>query len=221
MQNPTSQINPPKTPPIFSTAWEKLLPSQAAGLERGQAALVIAACLGLVAAVAMLLLTWLISGDLEWETAVIGLIFSLILVGIAALAHKNRGGLAAWLLIGLLTLLITLDTASYGLRSPAAAGYFIPIVLAACALGFWPGMSMAIFSSAVAWLVASANAAGWYTPLEPFEISQLTFNAPAYTVIFLLVALITGSWTGYIQRIIKTRYVNQNILRPGADYPGP
>jgi len=49
------------------TAWEWLLPDTADALARGRAGLVIATCPGLDGVVAGLILTWLLSGDLQGE----------------------------------------------------------------------------------------------------------------------------------------------------------
>ena len=184
----------------FKVLWEWLLPDTEQVLVHGRAGLVIAACLALTAAVVALILTWIVSGDLQRETAVAGAVFILLLVGIGALARRGRVSLATWTLVILLTLVITTDVMPYGLGSPAAAAYVIPITLAACGLGLWAGIGVAVFGSVAAWLVAWATTAGWYEPWELVDISHLTFNAPALTVIFLIVALIVGVWTRYLGR---------------------
>jgi hypothetical protein len=55
----------------------------------------------------------------------------------------------------------------------------------------------------------------WYEPYTLFEESHLTFNAPFYTVIFVLVALIAGSWSRHLGAIVQSRPVNH----PRADGP--
>jgi len=182
---------------------EWLLPKSADNaLARGRAGLVIAACLGLAAAVLALLLVWLISGDLQVETVAGTLVFVLVLAGISALARGSRARLAAWVLIILLVLLVTVDAASYGLGSPAAAAYFVPVVLAACSVGLLAGIGVALFGSTATWVIAWGTLLGWYQPLIPAEPSHLTFNAPFFTVLLLLVALIVGSWSRYINHIL-------------------
>lgn len=186
---------------------EWLLPRSADALARGRAGLVVAACLGLAIAMLGLLLVWLISGDLQVETVVGMLVFVLVLAGIAALARGGRPRLAAGVLILLLVLLVTVDAGSYGLGSPAAAAYFVPVVLAACSVGFLAGIGVALFGSAATWVIAWGTTAGWYQPFLPAEPSHLTFNAPLYTVLFVLVALIVGSWSRYLS----------DVWRRGAD----
>jgi hypothetical protein len=187
----------------MKTLWAWFLPDTDDVLVRGRAGLVIATCLGLVAAVVAVVLFWLFTGDLWIGTAVLGLVFSLILAGIAALARSGRVRLAAWLLVALLVVIITLDVSGFGLGSPACAGYFVPTVLAACGLGLGAGLGVAFFSSATLWAVAWGASTGTIVPVIPFEISHLTFNAPAYTVLLLLVALITGFWTHQVSSAIR------------------
>lgn len=182
----------------FKGIWEWLLPATKDALTRGRAGLVIATCLGLTVAVVGLILTWIVSGDLQGETVVAGAVLIAVLAGLGALARAGRALLATWLLVILLTLLTTADVAAYGMASTASAGFMVPIVLAACGLGLWPGLVIATFSAAVAWLLAWAENAGWYEPLLPPDISHLTFDAPALTVLFLLVALIVGLWTRHL-----------------------
>jgi hypothetical protein len=183
--------------------WTSLLPSTTDSLERGRAGLVATTCLGLITAMAALILTWLISGDLEWETAVAGIVMSFILVGFMILARNGRSRLALWLLSCLLFLLITSDAASFGPGSPAAAAYFLPIVLVACGIGLWGGLGMAIAGGTAVWLIAGAAAAGRYAPEIRYEEWHLTFIAPLFTVLFFLVALIVGYWMNYTSKAMK------------------
>ncbi|MGD9099640.1 MAG: hypothetical protein PVF45_04105 [Anaerolineae bacterium] len=187
----------------LKSAWEWLLPDTDEVLVRGRAGLVIATCLGLAAAVLALILTWLVSGDLEFVTAVGNLVFGSVLAGIAALARSGRVGLATWLLVVLLLALVSVDAAAFGLGSPACAGYFVPIVLAACGIGLLAGIGVALLASVVVWVIAWGASAEWYELLISFETSHLTFNAPFYTVLFLLVALMVGFWVRYTSGVLQ------------------
>jgi hypothetical protein len=182
-----------------------MLPDTGDVLTRARAALVIATCLGLAISILALILTWLISRDLQVETAIAGTILIGLLAGIAALACSGRVTAATWILILLLTLLITLTTAPYGLGSPTSVAYAIPAVLAACGLGLWAGLGIATLGSAIIWLVAWATTSGLYEPWSAVDISHLTFNAPAMTVILMLVTLIAGVYTRYLERAIRAR----------------
>lgn len=180
----------------------KILPSFSDPVLTGRAKLIAVTSLGLMLAAWALVLTWLISGDLEGITVVAALIFSGVMAGLLALARSGRMHAAAWLLVGLLCVLILADTADYGLGSPAIISFVVPIVLAACTLGFAASIGVAAFGSGVIWLIAIALSAGWYQSSAPFQIDHLTFNAPVLTVIFLLVASIVGWWSRYITTLI-------------------
>lgn len=180
----------------------KIFPSFSDPVLTGRARLIAVTSLGLMLAAWALVLTWLISGDLEGITVVAALIFSGVMAGLIALARSGRVRAAAWLLVGLLCVLILADTADYGLGSPAVVSFIIPIVLAACTLGFAASIGVAIFGSSVLWLIAIALSSGWYQSSGPFQIDHLTFNAPVLTVIFLLVASIIGWWSRYTTRLI-------------------
>lgn len=192
-----------KTSNRTSGIWEGMLPPTASRLERGRAGLVLATSLALGVAILFLIFIWLVSGDLQWETAVAGTIFIALLAGIGALARAGQTSAATWALVGLLTLVITADVVPFGAGSLAAAGYVIPITVAACGLGLWAGLGIAAFGAGVAWLVAWAATAGWYQPLVAPEISHLTFNAPALTAIFGIVGLVVGLWTRYLSTSLE------------------
>lgn len=163
---------------------------------KGTAGLVARVCGGLVAAVAFILLAWVISGDLELITAICGGIFAAMLVGIAWLAQGGRARLAAWLLCGLLFLLSALDALAFGVGTLAAMAFTLPVVLASRALGLRAGLGAALASSVVVWLVAWATTSGLYEAWSPVDISHLTFNSPVATVILFLLALIAGFGSG-------------------------
>jgi hypothetical protein len=183
--------------------WDWLLPATENILLRGQAGLVIAACLGLALAALALVVTWAITGDLLRQTVLATALLALILIGIGALAREGWVTLAAGALVILLTLIITSIVATYGLGSISASGYVLPIVLATCAVGLWAGLFVALTSAATLWILAWGERAGWRRPLLPTHIHHLTFNAPALTVLFLLTALMGGVWTGYVIRLLS------------------
>lgn len=168
--------------------------------EKGRTKLLLWTCAGLIVSAWALVLVWLISGDLAWETAVASAVFTLILVGIGLLAWNGRSWAATWILVALLMVLIATDSSSFGLSAPGSAAFVIPVVLAACGLGFWSGIGTAVVATTVVWLTAWGSTAGMYEPYGRVEISHLTFNAPFYSVVFVVTAVIVGGWTRYLVR---------------------
>lgn len=156
--------------------------------------LVVATCLSVAGAVIFMILFWVLSGSLEdIETVFAGAVLVLILGGIAWLANRGKVRQAAWMLIILLSLIISSDLPYYGIGSPTAASYVIPIALAGCTLGLWAALAVTSVGTAMIWIVAwGTTSGGWFDP--PAPIDHLTFNAPALTIILVVTALIIGLW---------------------------
>lgn len=181
----------------FQSLYNRLLPRTDDILARGRAGMIIAACLIITLACVILIATWIISGDLVWQTTVAAAAIMAILAGIGALARAGRVPLASWSVTILLTVLISVEAWSYGVGSASCAAFAIPIILAAATLGLWASLGIAGIGSSVTWLSALAETRNWYIPLMTPDDSHLTFNAPALTVIFMIIAIIAGSWTRY------------------------
>jgi len=82
----------------------------------------------------------------------------------------------------------------YGVGTLSSAGFLIPIILASCGAGLWAGLALALVGSAWMWVIAFASSTGVLQPWIPYEVSNLTFDAPFLTVLFFLVAFILGIW---------------------------
>lgn len=179
------------------------LPSTTDPLLTGRAKLILATCVGLILAVWALVLVWLLSGDLEIETVIVMIVFSIMLIGIAIVSRSGRVMLAAWLLIVLLGLAILSDAAYYGLGAPGIFAFTLPVVLAACLIGLTGGMIIAVIGTLAAWGVAIGAMQGWLDVSVPFQMDHLTFNAPLISIVFLLTALIVGWWNWYTSQLIR------------------
>lgn len=177
---------------------QRLLPDTPARLARGQAGLVIITSLGLSIAIMALLLIWAISGELERRTPPAAAALVALLAGLSALARSGRPATALWMLVALLTLIISVGVAYYGVGSVSAAGYVVPIVLAACGLGMWAGLGAASMGALVVWMLAWGETAGWYTPALAPASYHLTLDAPVLTILFAAEALVAGGWSRYL-----------------------
>jgi hypothetical protein len=179
------------------------LPNTTDPILMGRAKLILATCVGLIPAAWGLAVTWLISGDLQIETVIVMIVFSVMLLGIVAVSRSGRTGLAAWLLIALLGLVTIYDAAYYGIGTPDIVSFVLPIILAACLIGLTAGMITAAIGAIVTWAIALGAMQGWLAVAIPFQMDHLTFNAPLITIIFLLTALIVGWWNRYIGLLIR------------------
>ncbi len=152
---------------------------------------IVVVSVGMIAAMLLMILYWLATGSLEdRETPWLAAGLSLLLGGIILLARRGRTRLAGSLLTALLFLLILAASVSYGVGTPSTAGFALPIVLAAAALGPAAGWLVTGLSLVAIWMTALAAAQGWYAPWIPYQVSDLTFTAPFYTLLFVLIALV-------------------------------
>jgi len=179
------------------------LPVTTDPLLAGRAKLILATCSGLVLGAWGLALTWLISGDLQIETVVVMVVFSIMLLGITVVSRSGRTTLAAWLLIVLLGLATVYDATYYGLGAPDIVFFVLPIILAACLIGLSAGMITAIIGTIVTWGIAVGALQGWLEVAIPFRMDHLTFYAPVISIVFLLAAVIVGWWSRYTSQLIK------------------
>lgn len=156
------------------------------------AGLVRLTCAAIAIGVLALILVWLLTGDLQIESVAAGAVLLAVLGGLAWLATHGREHAALWILTALLFVLIAADAAEYGLHSSMAAAFLIPILLVAGGFGSRAGFGAALVCSAYGWILAAAETGGWFPLPYVADISHLTFDAPALTVIFLLCAAIAG-----------------------------
>lgn len=158
-----------------------------------KARIVTAACFGLSLAVIAVIGGWAVTGTLtDWETVVGGVIFIGMLAGLSALARRRYPTLAAGLLAGLLFFVISADLVYYGLGSPSAMAFLLPVVLLACTLGFRPGLAAAALAAVVVFGVAWASLNGVLMVAIPVDESHLSYNAPVISVILFFCAWLTG-----------------------------
>ena len=151
------------------------------------------ACLGLGLAVVAVIGGWAVTGTLEdWETVVGGLVFIALLAGLARLARRGHPVLAGCILAGFLFILVSADVAYYGLGSPSAMAFLLPVLLVSCLLGLRPGLASAAFCALVVFAVAWASLYGGFEVAIPAEVSHLSYNAPVISVILLFSAGLSG-----------------------------
>ncbi|HPH94770.1 MAG TPA: hypothetical protein PKW33_01945 [Anaerolineaceae bacterium] len=158
-----------------------------------RARIVTAACLCLSLVVIAVIGGWAVTGTLtDWETVAGGVIFIAILAGLAVLARRKYPEWAAGILAGLLFLMVSADVAYYGLGSPSAMAFLLPVMLTACIFGSKPGLAAAALAAGVVFCVAWASLNGSLAVAAPVDISHLSYNAPVISVILLFCGGVSG-----------------------------
>lgn len=172
-----------------------LLPKSASVFERAQAKIISTMSIVIGAAMLALVLYWLLTGTFEdIETIFVMTVLLLILAGIVALVKRGYIKLGAWLLIGLMLLLNLSDMAYYGLGSVASAGYIIPILLAVFSISPKAGMGVTIFGCVSVFSIAYLASIGQIQTEIPYQVSNLSFDAPTLSLIYLITGILAGGW---------------------------
>lgn len=147
----------------------------------------------IIAAMLGVILYWIFTNSFEdIETIFIAIGITLLLAANLWMAHRGKARLAAWLLIGLLLFLNTANIVWYGIGSLSTAALLIPTVAAFIGLSIRDGIVVTVLSLLVAWGTVLAAATGQLKTELPYQISNLTFDAPILTVIFILVGVIVA-----------------------------
>jgi len=191
----------------MSKFFASFIPASAAPLTQARAKVLVATCFALGAAILALLLYWIVFSWLEQiETVLVGLVLILLLAGILALVKSGRVPAAAWALTIFLLLLNLLNMLDYGIGTTSSAGLIIAIVLASFTLGPWLGLGTAALGSLAAFGIALAGSAGLLHTEIPFVESNLSFDAVALTLIYLLVGLLCAVWSKAANEALVTNH---------------
>jgi len=188
----------------LSDRMNALLPESASAFERAQAKIVSNTSIAIGAAMLALVLYWILTGtfeDIETIFVMTGLL--LLLAGIVALVKRGNIQLGAWLLTGLMLLLNISDMAWYGIGTVASAGFIIPILLAVFSIGSKAGMSISILGCITAFLISYLASIGHLQTEIPYQVSNLSFDAPTLSLIYLIAGILAGNWVNSTREAFK------------------
>ena len=172
-----------------------LLPESASTFERAQAKIISIMSIVIGSAMLALVLYWLLTNTLEdIETIFILIVLLLVLAGIVAFVMRGYIKLCAWLLTGLMLLLNLSDMTWYGIGSVASAGFIIPILLAVFSISPKAGMGVTILGCISVFLVAYLASIGQLQTEIPYQESNLSFDAPTLSLIYLITGILAGNW---------------------------
>jgi hypothetical protein len=174
-----------------------LLPASVAPLEYAKAKVVTTTSIGVGLAIFALVLYWILTGTLEQiETIFVSIVLILLFAGIVVLVKKGFINTGAWIITGLVLFLNLSNMAWYGIGSSASAGYIIAILLAAFSVSPRAGMGVTILGCGSVFLIAYLASMGQLQTEIPYQVSNLSFDAPALSLIYLITGILAGSWVG-------------------------
>ncbi|MBI5351431.1 MAG: hypothetical protein HZB50_02205 [Chloroflexi bacterium] len=179
----------------LSDRMNALLPESVSAFERAQAKIVSNTSIVIGSAMLALVLYWIFTGTFEdIETIFVMTALLILLAGIITLVKRGHIKLGAWLLTGLMLFLNLSDMAWYGVGTVASAAFIIPILLAVFSIGPRQGMGVTILSCAVVFLIAYLASIGQLQTEIPYQESNLSFDAPTLSLIFLITGILAGNW---------------------------
>ena len=175
-------------------------------LNRAKAKVTIVTALAIGAAMLALVLFWIVTFTLEdIETIFLTLGLILLMAGIIALVKRGHIKLGAWILTGLMIFLNLSNMTWYGVSTTSSAGYLIPILLALFGIGSGAGLGVAILGCVSVFAISGLASTGQIQTEIPYAESHLTFDAPALTLIYLVVYFISNAWVKSAQEIFAEK----------------
>jgi hypothetical protein len=161
------------------------------------------ASLAIAAAMLLLLLYWIATRSLQKrETIFVALLIIVFLALCVGLAMRGWVTAGAWLLTALMLLTNFANVAWYGISTSSSAAYVIPILLAIFCLGPDAGWAVTIVGCILVFTIPILQSRQLIKTVLPFKISNLTFDAPVLTLIYLLVAVMANTWTAAAKNMI-------------------
>ena len=183
-----------------------LLPTSYSLSDQASAMVVIITSLAISGAMVVLILYWLLTKSFETIKTIFAMLA--IMLGLAIcvwLAINDQVKTAAWILIVFMLLLNIANMLGYGIATSASAAYLIPILLAMFCINVGTGYIISALGCLLVFGIAFLQSKEKIKTLLPYQVSHLTFDAPVLSLIYILVAFITGSWIGPITKVLFTK----------------
>lgn len=185
---------------------KQFIPSSASPIERARAKVTVVTALAIGAAMLALVLFWILTSTLEdIETIFLTIVLLLLMAGLIVLVQRGYIRLGAWILTLLMVFLNLANMTWYGIATTSSAGYIIPILLALFGISSAAGLGITILGCASVFAISLLASAGQIQTEIPYAESHLTFDAPALTLIYLLVYFISSAWVQSAQSALTEK----------------
>lgn len=164
---------------------------------------VIITSLSISGAMLLLVLYWLITKSFETVKtifAMFGIMLGLALCIWLALNFQVRT--AAWILIVFMVLLNLGNLLWYGIATPSAAAYIIPILLAMFCINQTAGYLITGLGCLIVFGIPYLQSKEKIKTFIPYQVSHLTFDAPVLSLVFCLATVLISSWIEVIKEIL-------------------
>lgn len=181
---------------------KSLLPNSYSLFDQAIALTVIKTSLAIGLAMLLLVLYWVFTKSFETIKTIFVMLGVMVILALCiSLEITGRVSAGALILIAVTVLLNFASMAGYGISSSASSGYILPILLAFFCLGSSAGYAITLAGCIFVFAIPILSSKGWIRTIFPYQASNITFEAPSLSLIYLLIALITGSWSNSIKVI--------------------
>jgi hypothetical protein len=179
----------------FVDLLHNFMPGSYSQLDQIRAATIITTSIAISLSMLLLVLYWLMTKSFETKATLLTVLAIMVIlaicIGLVALEQIAAG---AWVLISLMVLLNFLNLKWYGISTPSAAAYVIPILLAIFCIGAAAGFGITILGIVFVFTIPILQSKGIIKTVQTYTISNLTFDAPVLALIYILITIIGSSW---------------------------
>lgn len=171
-----------------------LLPNFYSHSEQARATTAIVAALVSGLSVLIFVMYWVVTRSLESKkTIALAAGAILLLAGSAVLVIHGQLNTGIWILVAIISLMNFANFALYGIGTSASSGYVVLILLAMFCLGSGVGYAVALLGCAAVFATPVLQAKQWIRTIRTYEASNITFDAPSLTFVYLLAAVISDA----------------------------
>ena len=183
-----------------------LLPISYSHFDQASAIVVITTSLAIGGAMVLLVLYWLLTKSFETIKTIFAMLAIMLVLAICiGLATNHQVKLGAWILILLMLLINLANMAGYGIATSASSAYFIPILLTIFCIGIGAGYIITFVGCVFVFGIAFLQSKEKLKTFLPYQVSHLTFDAPVLSLLYVLTAVIAGSWLVPLNEVLLAK----------------
>lgn len=180
-----------------------LLPTSYSIIDQVSAMVIIFTALVISVGMLLLVLYWVWTKSFETIKTIFGMFAIMLGLGICiSLALNDQVRFAAWILILLMIGLNIISMLGYGISTSGSSAYVVPILLAVFCLTPQIGIIIAGLGCVLVFGVAFLQSKNKLNAQISYQVSHLTFDAPVLSLVYIFVALISGSWVQSIKSFL-------------------
>ena len=188
---------------IVQTFVKSLLPKSYSFFDQTIALTIIYTSLAISLAMVCLVLYWVITKSFETVRTIFAMLGIMLVLAVCIwLEITGQISAGAWTLVIVTILLNIANLVGYGISTSASSGFVLSILLAFFCLGPGTGYAVTITGCILVFIIPILHSKGRILTSLQYQTSSITFDAPTLSLVYILIAVITGSWSNSIKHIL-------------------